>query len=304
MTASASSPGCRSSRTFHSRSSPSSRAVLVTVERAPGEALWRQGEEADGLHVIAKRPRTGLGAAPRRARGRARDARGGRGAGRDSPPRRGHADGDRAGGGADGRALPQPCRLRRRSSPDSIRPRSRSSGASRRSPASDYVPATPPWPRRSGQGRPAGASSPREPEPELPASADARSRVPAPAPVLPRIRSSALVEIFDSGRLAFLPVGHVILGEGAAGGGLLRHPRRRCRGGDRRGDRAIRVGLAGPGRAFGYLGLIDGGASPVTATTRERTLLLALGRCAVRRRCSTARRSARTRSSRPSSAIS
>ncbi len=45
-----------------------------------------------------------------------------------------------------------------------------------------------------------------------------------------------------------------------------------------RGDWRIRVGLAGPGRAFGYEGLIDGGPSPVTAITRERALLLVLPR--------------------------
>ena len=43
-----------------------------------------------------------------------------------------------------------------------------------------------------------------------------------------------------------------------------------------RGDRRVRVGLAGPGKAFGYEGLIDGDPSPLTAITRERTLLLVL----------------------------
>src|SRR3954471_12916207 len=43
-----------------------------------------------------------------------------------------------------------------------------------------------------------------------------------------------------------------------------------------RGDRRIRVGLAGPGLAFGYESLIDGRPSPVAAITRERTLLLVL----------------------------
>src|SRR5215210_1306113 len=37
-----------------------------------------------------------------------------------------------------------------------------------------------------------------------------------------------------------------------------------------RGDRRIRVGLAGPGKAFGFESLIDRRPSPVTATTRER----------------------------------
>ena len=45
-----------------------------------------------------------------------------------------------------------------------------------------------------------------------------------------------------------------------------------------RGDRRIRVGLAGPGKAFGYESLIDGRPSPVSAITRERALLLVLPR--------------------------
>jgi CRP-like cAMP-binding protein len=45
-----------------------------------------------------------------------------------------------------------------------------------------------------------------------------------------------------------------------------------------RGHRRIRVGLAGPGKAFGYESLIDGHPSPVTAITRERAILLVLPR--------------------------
>jgi CRP/FNR family transcriptional regulator, cyclic AMP receptor protein len=45
-----------------------------------------------------------------------------------------------------------------------------------------------------------------------------------------------------------------------------------------RGGRRIRVGLAGPGKPFGYESLIDGRASPVTAVTRERSLLLVIER--------------------------
>jgi CRP-like cAMP-binding protein len=45
-----------------------------------------------------------------------------------------------------------------------------------------------------------------------------------------------------------------------------------------RGDRRIRVGLAGPGKAFGYESLLDGRPSPVTAITREQALLLVLPR--------------------------
>jgi CRP-like cAMP-binding protein len=43
-----------------------------------------------------------------------------------------------------------------------------------------------------------------------------------------------------------------------------------------RGERTVRVGLCGPGKAFGYESLIDDRPSPVTAITRERTLLLVL----------------------------
>jgi CRP/FNR family transcriptional regulator, cyclic AMP receptor protein len=43
-----------------------------------------------------------------------------------------------------------------------------------------------------------------------------------------------------------------------------------------RGDRRIRVGLAGPGMAFGYESLIDGLPAPVAAVTRERAILLVL----------------------------
>lgn len=44
----------------------------------------------------------------------------------------------------------------------------------------------------------------------------------------------------------------------------------------RRGDRVIRVSLAGPGHAFGYLGLIDDHRASVATATRERSRLLLL----------------------------
>jgi CRP-like cAMP-binding protein len=45
-----------------------------------------------------------------------------------------------------------------------------------------------------------------------------------------------------------------------------------------RGNRRVRFGLAGPGKAFGYESLVDGLPSPLTATTRERALLLVVPR--------------------------
>jgi CRP-like cAMP-binding protein len=44
----------------------------------------------------------------------------------------------------------------------------------------------------------------------------------------------------------------------------------------RRGDAEVRVGLAGPGRAFGYASLLDGLPASVTAFARERALVLTL----------------------------
>lgn len=41
-----------------------------------------------------------------------------------------------------------------------------------------------------------------------------------------------------------------------------------------RGRQRIPIGLAGPGRAFSYVGLIDGKTAPVTVRTRELSLLL------------------------------
>jgi CRP-like cAMP-binding protein len=41
------------------------------------------------------------------------------------------------------------------------------------------------------------------------------------------------------------------------------------------------LGLAGPGKAFGYESIIDGRPSPVTAITREPALLLVLPRLAL-----------------------
>src|SRR5581483_3281666 len=52
-----------------------------------------------------------------------------------------------------------------------------------------------------------------------------------------------------------------------------------------RGRRRIRVRLAGPGHAFGYIGLLDDRPSPVTAATRERTLLLAVDRASLADLC-------------------
>ena len=90
--------------------------------------------------------------------------------------------------------------------------------------------------------------------------------------------SLALWGFLTSGRYARCPPGRTLLAEGAPStacyltiNGAVEKVLVRAR-------RRIRVGLAGPGKAFGYESLIDGLPSPVTAVTRERTLLLVLPR--------------------------
>lgn len=90
--------------------------------------------------------------------------------------------------------------------------------------------------------------------------------------------SLALWSFLTSGRYARCPPGRTLVAEGA--------PSTACyltiNGAVEKvvvgGDRRIRVGLAGPGKGFGYESLVDGRPSPVTAITRERALLLVLPR--------------------------
>ena len=88
----------------------------------------------------------------------------------------------------------------------------------------------------------------------------------------------ALWGFLTSGSYARCPPGRTLLAEGGALDGLLPDDQRRSREGAGRGGQPVRVGLAGPGKAFGYESLIDGRPSPVTAITRERALLLVLPR--------------------------
>jgi CRP-like cAMP-binding protein len=133
-----------------------------------------------------------------------------------------------------------------------------------------------------GEGQapePAGENLPLDPAPE------ALESVARPSldylrrlPFFRAFDRPQVLEILDSGRLAFLPVRHLVLGEGAAANACYVTVDGAVEEVIRRGRRAIRVGLAGPGRAFGYVGLIDGRPAPVSATTRERALLLVVSR--------------------------
>ena len=90
--------------------------------------------------------------------------------------------------------------------------------------------------------------------------------------------SLALWGFLTSGRYARCPPGRTLLAEGASSTACYLTINGAVEKVLVRGDRRIRVGLAGPGKAFGYESLIDGQPSPVTAITRERALLLVLPR--------------------------
>src|SRR5262245_12269731 len=88
----------------------------------------------------------------------------------------------------------------------------------------------------------------------------------------------ALWGLLTSGSYARCPPGRTLLAEGAPSTACYLTINGAVEKVLVRGDRRIRVGLAGPGKAFGYESLIDGSPSPVTAITRERSLLLVLPR--------------------------
>jgi CRP-like cAMP-binding protein len=95
--------------------------------------------------------------------------------------------------------------------------------------------------------------------------------------------SLALWGFLTAGRFARCPAGHTVVPEGRVSTACYLTMNGAVEKVIVRGGRRIRVGLAGPGQAFGYESLIDGGPSPVTATTRERTLLLVLPQSAFER---------------------
>ena len=86
----------------------------------------------------------------------------------------------------------------------------------------------------------------------------------------------ALWGFLTSGSYALCPPGRTLIAEGAPSTACYLTMNGAVEKVLIRGDRRIRVGLAGPGRTFGYESFIDGDPSPVTAITRERSLLLVL----------------------------
>jgi CRP-like cAMP-binding protein len=88
--------------------------------------------------------------------------------------------------------------------------------------------------------------------------------------------SLALWGFLTAGRYARCPPGQTLVAEGAQSPACYLTINGAVEKVLVRGSRRIRIGLAGPGQAFGYESLIDGEPAPMAATTRERTLLLIL----------------------------
>jgi signal-transduction protein with cAMP-binding, CBS, and nucleotidyltransferase domain len=88
----------------------------------------------------------------------------------------------------------------------------------------------------------------------------------------------ALWDFLTSASYARCPAGRTLLAEGAPSTACYLTINGAVEKVIVRGNRRVRFGLAGPGKAFGYESLIDGHPSPLTAMTRERALLLVLPR--------------------------
>jgi CRP-like cAMP-binding protein len=110
---------------------------------------------------------------------------------------------------------------------------------------------------------------------------------PCPPPDSRYVRRMATFHDFDplalwgfltSGRYVRCPPGRTLVAEGTPSAAYCLTINGAVEKVLVRGDRRIRVGLAGPGKAFGYESLIDGRPSPVAALTRERTVLLMVPR--------------------------
>jgi CRP-like cAMP-binding protein len=120
------------------------------------------------------------------------------------------------------------------------------------------------------------------PPPDVAADAELDFRGPPDSRYVRRLAtfrafdSLALWGFLTAGRYALCPPSRTLVAEGAPSPACYLTINGAVEKVIVRGGRRIRVGLAGPGLAFGYESLIDGGPSPVTAITRERTLVLAL----------------------------
>ena len=90
--------------------------------------------------------------------------------------------------------------------------------------------------------------------------------------------ASELSELLDRSQVALVARGRILAAEGDTARALYVTLNGAVEEAIERGNQRIPVGLAGPGRGFSYLGLIDGGPSALIARARERSLVLVVPR--------------------------
>ena len=86
--------------------------------------------------------------------------------------------------------------------------------------------------------------------------------------------ASELLELLGRSQLALVARGRILAAEDDPARALYVTLNGAVEEAIERGNQRIPVGLAGPGRGFSYLGLIDGGPTALIARARERSLLL------------------------------
>ena len=121
-------------------------------------------------------------------------------------------------------------------------------------------------------------AGPRDPTP-LPEAGEPDSTAPpveylTSLPFFRDFTGDQALALIERSQLVFVPRDELVTREGDAAGGLHVTLRGAVELAIVRGQRRVPIGLAGPGHAFSYIRLIDGGAQPLTTRTRERTLLL------------------------------
>jgi len=90
------------------------------------------------------------------------------------------------------------------------------------------------------------------------------------------LEPDVLDALLEHGTALPVPRGHVIQHEGMAPGTCYVTLNGAVEDVVRSDSTSVRVGFAGPGHAFGYLGLLDGETAPVASVARERCLVLAI----------------------------
>lgn len=95
-------------------------------------------------------------------------------------------------------------------------------------------------------------------------------------PLFRRLNSHCVSMLLELGRAVHVPRGHLFVDEGAHPPAFFITLRGAVEDVLQAGGSELRVGLCGPGRAFGYLGLLDGSTASVASVARERSTVLAI----------------------------